>query len=304
MARLNSPLVLLLFIARAACVPLWAQVNSSEPLQQVDPNGEQVKSPPASAPQHVRLPSPQHVRLPFAIGSTGTEYAHFIQVVPSQAMSRHDLDLVADAESSIQERAGFQSFEFNQGDWAYEQLDCPALPNHLLLRFSRNEGTREMSMFSATIPRNGEGKVRIIPILRKGYSLWSPAPIGPLTIAAFNNIRAEENLGTPADWLGTGLCYAALAGANPWAGQLQSELPGKIQLPATIPPTLMLTANGGAIVRFADLRTSRPMEWSLTFDSKGKLLKASHAPTYVAPYQPRVVPTHEINESAPTATQP
>jgi hypothetical protein len=297
MVRL-SPLVLSLFIARAVCVPLWAQTNLSAPLQQVDASGE-VKSPPASAPQPVRPP--------FAIGSTGTEYAHSIQVIPAVEMSQHDRDLEAGAESSIQERAGFQSLEFNQGDWTARQLVCPALPNHLFLRFSRNEGTSDMSMFSAAIPRNGEGKVRIIPIVRKGYSLFSPAPIGALTIAAFNHIRAEENLGTPADWLGTGLCYAALAGANPWAGQLQSEPFENIHLPATIPPTLTLTltTDGGAIVRFADLSTTpRPMEWSLTFDSKGKLLKASHAPAHVVPYKPRVVPELEINESAPTAIRP
>jgi hypothetical protein len=113
---------------------------------------------------------------------------------------------LVEPETSIQERAGFQSLGFNEGDWAYEQLDCPALPNHLLLRFSRNEGTREMSMFSAAIPRNGEGKVRIIPKLRKGYSLFSPAPIGAMTILALNHIRAEENIVGPADWLGGGLC--------------------------------------------------------------------------------------------------
>ena len=294
MVHLKSSFMLLLFVATVVCVPPWA---SGAPLHQVDASVEPVKNPPESAPR----PHP----FPFAIGSRDSEYAHSIQVVSAGEMSQHDRDLEADAESSIQERAGFQSLGFNQEDWTYQQLVCPALPNHLFLRFSRNEGTSNMSMFSAAIPRNGEGKVRIIPIARKGYSLFSPAPIGPLTIAAFNHIRAEENLGAPADWLGTGLCYAALAGANPQAGQLQSGSVENIQLPATIPPTLTLTADAGAIIRFADLSASpRPMEWSLTFDSKGKLLKATHAPAQVVPYKPRFVPTLEINESTPTAAQP
>jgi hypothetical protein len=182
----------------------------------------------------------------------------------------------------------------------YRQLDCPALPDHLFLRFARNEGTQEMSMFSAAIPRSGDGKVRIIPIVRKGYSLFSPAPIGPMTISAFNHIRAEENIKSPADWLGTGLCYAALAGANPQAGQLLSGSPETLQLPETIPPTLNVIVGGGAVVRFADLSaTPQPMEWALTFDAKGKLLKASHAPAHVERYKPHVVHTLGINEVTP-----
>ena len=58
-------------------------------------------------------------------------------------------------------------------------------------------------MFSASIPRGGEGRVRIIPIVRKGYSLFSPARIGALTIASFNRIHSEEeNTGWRANWLG------------------------------------------------------------------------------------------------------
>jgi len=42
-------------------------------------------------------------------------------------MTRKDRDLVADAESSISERAGFIGLEFNGGKWSYEQVLCPAL---------------------------------------------------------------------------------------------------------------------------------------------------------------------------------
>jgi len=58
-------------------------------------------------------------------------------------MTRKDRDLVADAESSISERAGFIGLEFNGGKWSYEQVLCPALPNHILLRFTRNNGITE-----------------------------------------------------------------------------------------------------------------------------------------------------------------
>ena len=288
MMCLKSPLALLLCITAAACAPLLAQTTPIVLAQPTDNNG----------PKVTHLPEFQSYPTIFAAGSKSSGYARSIRIVPAAEMTPHDRDLEADAESSIQERAGFESLGFNEGGWTYERLDCPALPNHLFLRFSRNQGTREMSMFSVAIPRNAEqGKVRIIPIVRKGYSLFSPAPIGAMTLSAFNHIRAEENIDTPADWLGTGLCYAALAGANPEAGQLQSGSSDILQLPRTTLPTLEVTRGGGAIVHFTDLSTApHPMEWVLTFDGKGKLLKASHAQARVAPYQPHVV---RILQTAP-----
>ncbi len=103
-----------------------------------------------------------------------------------------------------------------QGTWNATQVVCPALPHHLFLRYTRNNGTGDVTVFTASIPRNGDGRVRIIPIQRRGYSLFSPAPINALTISAFNHIRAEEpDDQRAANWLGNGLCYAALAGGHP-----------------------------------------------------------------------------------------
>ena len=156
--------------------------------------------------------------MPFSPGSETAGPAAAIEFRSYDQMSRQDRDLAADAESAIGERAGFAGLEFNQGKWNYQQIVCPALPNHLFLQFTRNNGTGDVSVFSASIPRGGDGRVRIIPILRRGYSLFSPAPINALTISAFNHIRAEEHSDEPPDWLATGLCYAALAGAHPQVG--------------------------------------------------------------------------------------
>src|ERR1035437_1701964 len=175
------------------------------------------------------MPQPRHVRkaaqrpMPFPPGSetpgpaASLEFRapEFLQVAQ---MSPQDRDLAADAESSIGERAGFAGLEFNQGKWNYQQVVCPVLPNHLFLQFTRNNGAGDASVFSASIPRGGDGRVRIIPILRRGYSLFSPAPINALTISAFNHIRAEEHPAKAPEWLATGLCYAALAGGAPPSG--------------------------------------------------------------------------------------
>jgi hypothetical protein len=214
--------------------------------------------------------------MPFPPGSETSGPAAVLEFRPYDQMSPHDRNLAADAESSIDERAGFAGLEFNQGKWSYQQIVCPALPNHLLLQFTRNNGTGDVSVFSASIPRGGDGRVRIIPILRRGYSLFSPAPINALTISAFNHIRAEEHSDETPAWLETGLCYAALAGAHPLAGPPE-ETDAK-NLPAAPPGRLVIPMNGGAVISFTDVSTiPRPMQWTMTFNGKGRLQKATHS---------------------------
>jgi hypothetical protein len=197
-----------------------------------------------------------------------------------EKMTQQDRDLAASAESSIAERAGVDGIEFGtvseHSQWTSEQIVCPALPNHLLLQFTRNSGKGDMSVFSASIPRGGEGRVRIVPILRRGYSLFSPAPINELTISAFNHILAEEAAGTAPDWLATGLCYAALAGAHPRAATADAQ---DFRMLADVAPgTQTARLRGGAVISFTDLSAMpQPMEWTLTFDGKGRLTQATHS---------------------------
>jgi hypothetical protein len=203
-------------------------------------------------------------------------------------MTEKDQRVEADAESSIAEHAGYAGLEFNRGTWSYRQIVCPALPNHLFLRFTRNQGKGDVSIFTASIPRNGQGRVRIIPIERRGYSMFSPAPANALTIAAFNHIRAEEQAAGPIPWVGISQCYAALA-----SGHLATDRPaGEDDRQASVQPVasiLSLTGNGGVVMRFTDMTAvPRPTAWALTFDRTGKLIKSSVKPAGIA--VPRRVP--------------
>jgi hypothetical protein len=234
-------------------------------------------------------------------------------------MPAADRLLEASAEASIAEQASDSGFNFTQGQWqgqwTYQQLVCPALPNHLFLRFMRSNGSSDVSVFSASIPRNSAGRIRVIPIERRGYSLFSPAPVNALTIAAFNRIRAEEAGIAASDvkggadaapaaassWIGLGLCYAALAGANPLlateiaapetaapeSATPRQEPASARSSPSASSPVLEILPDGGAVIHFTDLSASpRPLAWSLTFNGKGKLLKAEHKPAGIAPEAP------------------
>lgn len=240
----------------------------------------------ALTPPNARPVPDRTVPTPFPPAGGAMEIARSIKLRSADEMTEQDRLLEADAESSIAERAGFNDIAFDQGKWNYRQLICPALPNHLFLRFTRNNGVGDVSVFSVSIPRNGEGRLRVIPIERRSYSLFSPAPINALTIAAFNRIRAEDQpantvgetgASAASGWLGTGLCYAALAGANPIAAP-EDAMSGPRKFPAASAPLLEIPPQGGAVIRFTDMSAApRPMEWSLIFSGKGRLLKATHA---------------------------
>lgn len=224
-------------------------------------------------------PVPEVVRpMPFPIDSEAPKRALAVEFRPAEQMAEKDRLLEADAESAIGEKAGFADLGFNVGKWSYQQIVCPALPNHLFLGFTRNNGVGDVSLFSASIPRNGEGRVRIIPIQRRGYSFFSPAPINALTISAFNHIRAEEHSDQASDWAGAALCYAALAGAHPVAEAPAESAAGR-KYPQDPRAMLQNPDHGGAIIHFTDVTVRpRPMTWTLTFNGKGRLLKATHVP--------------------------
>ncbi len=256
------------FLALASLLALVSRAHTQ--------SGADSTTPPGAKPVPDRT-----VPTPFPPGAGPLEIARSIQLRSADEMSEQDRLLEADSESSIAERAGYADIAFNEGKWSYRQLVCPALPNHLFLRFTRNNGAGDVSVFSASIPRNGAGRIRIIPVERRSYSLFSPAPVNALTLAAFNRIRAEEQADpTPNSapgWLGTALCYAALAGANPSAAP-EGAASGR-NYPSASAPSLQIPAQGGAIVRFTDLAAvPKPMEWTLIFNGKGRLLKAAHGP--------------------------
>ena len=238
--------------------------------------------------KHERYVPDQVEAKPFSTVATRRTPVYRVDFRSPEEFSERDRLLLADSESSIAERAGFQGLGFSQNNWNYHQIVCPTFPNHLFVQYTRSNGAGDTSVFTALIPRNGDGRIRIVPILKRGYSLFSPAPINALTISAFNHIRAEDPETANSDWLGNALCYAALAGARP-------EMIAPYTEPALHKPIPALTAaldvnrqaKGVEVIRFDDA-AARPhaMEWSMTFTHQGKLIKATHKPASILSDRP------------------
>lgn len=236
---------------------------------------------------------PTAIKAPSDSNTSDSGLLRSVEFRPADQMNTRDREVEANAESAISEHARYSGLEFNTGRWTYEQISCAAFPEHLFLRFMRNNRTGDVSLFSVSIPRNNEGRVRIIPIQLRGYSLFSPAPINALTMSAFNHIRAEENPDQRpvSAWLATGLCYAALAGGHPQlaptdgnALQAKSMALNSIALNKGL---LQVSGNGGASISFDDLSAiPKPMHWSMVFDGRGKLVKASHTTAELLSIEP------------------
>ena len=216
---------------------------------------------------------------PSAFNTSSSPITQFVEYRSQDQMSPSDRALAISIKPTIQENATLAGFDFEGAKWTYQQIVCKALPEHLFLLFKDDNGTGDVSLFSVAIPINSNHQVRVIPIRRRGFALFSPAPVNPLTISAFNRIRAGEPASKSADWLSISLCYAALTGAHPELSPMLNQSSGTDDSLA-FPPTLQVETNGNSTVRFVDETEPRqPREWALSFDVKGQLLKVTEFPT-------------------------
>jgi hypothetical protein len=263
-----------------ACFPavlISAQAPDGSPSS--SPQGKPLPNDLSGSSYKARPIAPVSVSPAFSAEVPSSEKIDPLEYRSANEMSAEDRALATDADSRIHEDATLAGFEFDHGKWSQQQLKCRALPDHVFLLFENDNGPGDVSLFSAAIPRSSADRVRIIPVERRGYSLFSPAPVNALTVAAFNRIRADEPENKSADWLATGLCYAALAGARPGVTPSQKNASGN-DVSLAFPPTLELDSAGDSTVRFVDVASvPGPSEWALTFNAKGQLLKVLHFPT-------------------------
>jgi hypothetical protein len=249
-----------------------------------NPQGTPLSSDLSGSSYKARPISPDSVSPAFSPNAPASARIDPLAYRLADEMTAEDRSLAASADARIREGATLAGMEFDHGKWTHQQLVCRALPDHVFLLFENDNGPGDLSLFSAAIARGSSGRVRVIPVERRGYSLFSPPPVNALTVAAFNRIRADEPENKSADWLATALCYAALAGARPAVTAAKKDSTGN-DAALAFPPTLELDPAGDSTVRFVDVAATRnPSEWALTFNPKGQLLKVEHfaTPAYSA----------------------
>lgn len=224
---------------------------------------------------------PKPYQTPFPIDQKTGKTTDRLEFLAPGQMTAADRTLAEANQGEIARRAGLQGFNLEQqgageGSWGYEQAVCPVFPQHLILEYSRINGNGDVTLLSAVIPR-GDGHVRVIPVRRRSYSLWTPAPSNELTINDFNHMVQEGHEGLSPDWLTLGLCYTALAGGHVRAALVAKTAADDVY-PLFVPAKLTVTEKAGAQILFADVTPhSKAMDWILNFDAKGRLLKVKHS---------------------------
>jgi hypothetical protein len=247
------------------------------------------------------IPPPAEVTAPFSLEAPPSDARKAIEYRSGDQINAADLHSIESAAHAIEDTAALAGFELGSGRWSFQQLLCQALPDHIFLLYNDNNGKGDVSLFSAAISRSGRDRARIIPVLRRGFSPYTPAPVNPITIAEFNRIRDVEPAKNSADWLGTGLCYAALTGARPDSSPSpQKSSNGGLTL--SFPPVLEVGSFGQATVRFVDFATDlQPIQWALTFNSDGRLLTVDHfaMPAFAVKPIPSTPDQHPRTPSSP-----
>ena len=262
----------------------------------------------------VREIHPRLTPTPFPI-DVHTQTVPKLEFLAPEQMAAADQELAADNQAEIARRASLQGFNLQRGSgWGYEQAVCPVFPDHLILEYSRDNGAGDVSLFSVAIPRGtaSGGHVRLIPVRRRSYSLWTPTSSNALTLNDFNHMVKEGGKGVDPDWLTLSLCYAALAGGHVRAA-LVPATPAEEFYPLFVPAKLTVSGKGGAEIHLADIThypdpKAKAMNWVLTFAQSGQLLKVKHTVAYevyerplAATTEPKPVPVvgQIVNVSKP-----
>lgn len=252
----------------------------------------------AGAQQTQPVPPPVTPR-PFAPERPASAPAPEVELLAPGRMSPEARQLAAEEHAAIAARAALEGFDLERGRWSLEQIACPAFPGHLLLLFTGSRDGRGAWVFSASIPRRGGGRLRILPIQRGGLSLYPAAGANQRSISVFNHMREEEGAERSPDWLGSALCYAALAGARPRVAAEPEPGDGR-RVPA-LTAVLENGLDGRQSIRLVDAAPARPVEWRMIFGPDGRLERASRLPaqeiaTRPVPAGPAASPERPVPE--------
>src|SRR3954469_5160070 len=121
MSPVNSRVCLFFALALGVCASHSAQTAESTP-----PGHVKVIPAPANVDElaggHAKtLPVPSSIPPGIFDPDRHSASARSIRILSEDQMTREDRDLLANAESSIQERAGVENLEFNESGWTYHQ---------------------------------------------------------------------------------------------------------------------------------------------------------------------------------------
>jgi hypothetical protein len=208
-----------------------------------------------------------------------------------------DRELLHARKKELISEAQFYGYDITTSGWTYDQTICPQLPNTLLLHYLNKFPDGSESLFTAVIPR-GTGRVRIVPVLYRNSSPYSPAVKNPRNFAIFNALVSDEiakkDSGPEGNWLSLGVCYAEMVGARPNVPDDPSLDTATIKAP--VATYRYDTATKQKQVQFSDRDSPKLFKiWTISLNENGRVTGAMNEDyaTYVA---------HIVQPPAPPGT--
>jgi hypothetical protein len=203
-----------------------------------------------------------------------------LPVLDAGQMKPADRELLQQRELDVSRAAAFYGLDISDSHWTYKQILCHALPDHLMLSFHNESAEHGASHFVAVVPANGD-KVQVVTDYTHGLLPFHAAWEKSAAYEAFNHMavadRGEHELGPESHWLSLGMCFVALTGRVPHVAMPQQSVSASEALVKRngSTPIILIDPGKEAEVRFSDVSdATQTGNWSLRFDSKGRLTKA------------------------------
>ena len=201
-------------------------------------------------------------------------------------MSDGDRRLVDSRKKELVSEAEFFGYDINAPGWTYQQAICPQLPNTVLLHYLYKFPDDTQSQFTALIPR-GAGRVRIVPVLYRNSSPYSPAVKNPRNFTIFNSLVpadvAQKDVDPEGNWLSLGVCYAEMVGSRPNVPDEPSLDTATIKAPVATYRYDSTTKQRQ--VQFSDRDSPKIFKiWTISLNEQGRVTGADNEDydTYVA----------------------
>jgi hypothetical protein len=202
------------------------------------------------------------------------------------SMDAADRELLRTRQKDLIIEAQIYGYDITTSDWTYDQSVCPQLPNTLLLHYLKKFPDGSESLFTALIPR-GAGRTRIVPVLYRNSSPYSPAIKNPRNFAIFNTLVPEDiaknDSGPDGKWLSLGVCYAEIVGARPNVPDDPSLDAATIKAP--VATYRYDTATKQRQIEFSDRAAAKVFTiWTISLNENGRVTGATNEDyaTYVA----------------------
>jgi hypothetical protein len=219
-----------------------------------------------------------------------------------EAMDSADSELLRSRQKELVSEAQLYGYDITTGNWKYDQAICPQLPDTLLVHYLNKFPDGSESLFTALIPR--KGRTRIVPVLYRNASPYTPAVTNPRNFALFNALVpaeiAKKDSGPEGKWLSLGVCYAEVVGGRPNVPDEPSLDTATIKAP--VATYRFDTATQQRQVQFSDRDAAKVYTiWTISFNQNGRVTGAVNEDyaTYVAHIVQPAEPTGKIIPATP-----